>query len=95
MVKVKLARPRYGQRSAKLASGIGHHKIHSLRRNLLGCNDKVALVFAVFIIDYYYEFTVAEVGYRLFYAVEFYIFIHRRYLLSVGYIVIFNLFLAL
>ena len=50
-----------------------HHEIHLLRCNLLSCNNKIAFIFAIFVIHHNQEFAFSEILNRLFYRIEFYL----------------------
>ena len=48
-----------------------HHEVHFFRRNLFCSNDKVPLIFTVFIINHDYEFSLPKVLKSLLYTIQF------------------------
>ena len=58
-----------GDGSAKHATGVLQHEVHFLGCDLLGCDDEVALVLAVLVIDYDHELAFPEVFYGFLYCV--------------------------
>jgi len=66
MRQVKFLASRQRDRSTKHATRVLEHEIHFLRCYLLGCDDEVALVLAVFIVHDDYEFSFLEVLHCIF-----------------------------
>ena len=60
MVKAELLAAAYGERSAKLATGIGDHEVDMLGGDLLGRDDEVALILTVFVVDHDNKLSPAE-----------------------------------
>ena len=60
-----------GDRSAEHATGIPQHEVYLLGSDLLGCDNQVALILAVLVIDDNHELSFAEVFYGFLYSVQF------------------------
>ncbi len=69
---------------AEHAACVLEHEVHLLGRNLLCCDDEVALVLAVFVVDNDDELSFFEVFYSILNAAQFEIFHIVYVFLSVG-----------
>ena len=72
--QVEFLAPRDGDGGAEHAAGVFEHEVHFLGGDLLGGDDEVALVLAVFIVDDDDELPFPEVFHGVFYAVDDYLF---------------------
>ena len=79
MGQAQFGRARQGKRHAEYAAGVLQHEVDLLGRDFLCGDYNVALVFAVFVVDYYQHFAGLEIGDGFLDGIEFYFSFHFRY----------------
>ena len=79
MHQVQLRTTLFRDRTTEHTPAVLEHKIDFLRCDLLGGNDEITLVLAVFIVHYNHKLTLPEIVQRFIYGVYF----HTVQLLSV------------
>ena len=73
-VQTEFFAARFGQGSAEHTASVSNHEIHRFGRDFLRSDNKIALVFAVFVIDHYYDFALPDIVQSLVYRIKIYIF---------------------
>ena len=68
-VELQLAATLQGYRRTKHATRMLEHKVYLLRCYFFGGDNKVAFVFAVFVVDHNNKFSFTEIGNSLFYTI--------------------------
>ena len=71
MRQVEFLATREGDRYAKHAACVLQHEVHLFRSYLLGCDDEVALILAVFVVNHDYELSGFKIFESVFDAAQF------------------------